>query len=264
MRIGFGGGSMPSEADVREWPGLIRSRYESYLRTSFFFRDPDLRVSFQEALREAGSLMKGPFPKAARAFREGVSARALAEEWFSGKAGGLVPALIDVPLYMHQERAILLLHGEDRNAVVATGTASGKTESFLYPILLHLYWQHLRGELQERGVRALILYPMNALANDQRERLGEICRALQAAGSDFRPTFGQYIGQTPESPRDRFRHGRLREEERLPGELVAQGPRGSTPPLRGLRLQPRGRRRPGAGGCARLGRPERGDRDRAA
>ena len=72
------------------------------------------------------------------------------------------------------------------NAVVATGTASGKTESFLYPILFELYRQHLAGELQSPGVRAMILYPMNALANDQRERLGRICEALHDGGSTFR------------------------------------------------------------------------------
>lgn len=95
--------------------------------------------------------------------------------------------------------------------------ASGKTESFLYPILLHLYRQHFTGELDGGGVRALILYPMNALANDQRERLGELCRALADSGSAFRPRFGQYIGQTPYNAGDKSRHGKTREEGWLPG-----------------------------------------------
>ena len=82
---------------------------------------------------------------------------------------------------------------------MATGTASGKTESFLYPILFDLYRQHLTGELEEPGVRALILYPMNALANDQRERLGKICEELRKSASAFCPNFGQYIGQTPKT-----------------------------------------------------------------
>ena len=131
---------------------------------------------------------------------------------------------------MHQEQAIRLLHADDRNVVVATGTASGKTESFLYPILLHLYRQHLSGELDDGGVRALILYPMNALANDQRERLGDLCRALTESGSAFRPTFGQYIGQTPYRVGDRWRHGKAREEGRLPGELVFREEMRDSPP----------------------------------
>ena len=66
----------------------------------------------------------------------------------------------------------------------------------------------------------MILYPMNALANDQRERLGEICRYLTEVGSEFTPTFGQYIGQTPEDTRDTNRHAAARDDERLPGELI--------------------------------------------
>ncbi|MBY8854650.1 DEAD/DEAH box helicase, partial [Saccharothrix sp. MB29] len=71
---------------------------------------------------------------------------------------------LDRPLYRHQEQA---LHkaAQGRNLVVATGTGSGKTESFLLPVLDSLVGEHARGELGP-GVRALLLYPMNALAND--------------------------------------------------------------------------------------------------
>ena len=123
-------------------------------------------------------------------------------------------------MYVHQERAVRATHIDDRNVVVATGTASGKTESFLYPILFELYRQHLAGELEEPGVRAMILYPMNALANDQRGRLGDICGALREAASGFEPTFGQYIGQTPKNARDNWRNAAARAEERLSGEFV--------------------------------------------
>ena len=221
---------MPSAAEVKKWPEKIRQRYESYLRTSFFFRDPVLRASFVTALREEGSLLKGPIAEWARAFRTSIPAKALAEEFFPGSGGSLAPALLDKPLYVHQERAIRGLYAEDRNAVVATGTASGKTEGFLYPILLHLYGQHLSGELAKEGVRALVLYPMNALANDQRQRLGKLCLALRDAGSDFCPTFGQYIGQTPEHSGDRWRHAEARAEGRFPGELVFREEMRETPP----------------------------------
>ena len=125
----------------------------------------------------------------------------LADECFPGQSQELHPALLPRELYVHQDRAIRATHIDGNNVVVATGTASGKTESFLYPILFKLYQQYLDGYLSEPGVRALILYPMNALANDQRERLGEICEALRRSGSGFAPTFGQYIGQTPENAR---------------------------------------------------------------
>ena len=212
---------MRSDAsDIQCWPEKIRQRYENYLKTSFFFKEPELRASFQTALQEEGRLLKGPYPESARGFKTRLTARALARECFLDECEGLLPALIDRPLYVHQERAVRATHIDGRNVVVATGTASGKTESFLYPILFELYRQHLAGELEEPGVRAMILYPMNALANDQRERLGNICGALREAASGFEPTFGQYIGQTPENARDSWRNAAARAEERLSGELV--------------------------------------------
>lgn len=221
---------MPNISEAEQWPEKIRQRYESYLRTSFFFRDASLRASFQSALQREGSLLQGPFPEPPKDFKTGASARALARECFPEDWKHLVPALIERPLYMHQEEAVRRTHLDDCNVVVATGTASGKTESFLYPILFELYRQHLAGELEELGVRALILYPMNALANDQRERLGGICDELRKAGSEFCPTFGQYIGQTPENVGDRWRNGKARAEDRMSGELVFREEMRETPP----------------------------------
>ncbi len=218
------------ETDIRDWPERIRQRYENYLKTSFFFKDSSLRASFQRALRKEGSLLKGPFPEAHRGFVRGLCTRALTTECFSDGAGDLMPALIDGRLYTHQERAIRATYVDGMNVVVATGTASGKTESFLYPILFELYRQHLAGRLSEPGVRAMILYPMNALANDQRERLGTICRNLSEAASGFKPTFGQYIGQTPENAKDTWRNAAARAEDRLPGELVFRDEMRRSPP----------------------------------
>ena len=218
------------DTDIRDWPERIRQRYENYLKTSFFFKEPLLRASFQEALREEGNLLKGPFPEPHRGFEKRLHARALAAECFPDCAESLLPALIDRRLYTHQERAIRATHVDGLNVVVATGTASGKTESFLYPILFELYRQHLAGELEEPGVRAMILYPMNALANDQRERLGAICGNLREAESDFEPTFGQYIGQTPLNSRDRWRNAAARADDRLSGELVFREEMRQSPP----------------------------------
>lgn len=47
---------------------------------------------------------------------------------------------------------------------------------------------------------------MNALAYDQRERLGGICKHLEQGKSAFRFTFGQYVGSTPENEKDNWRH----------------------------------------------------------
>lgn len=73
------------------------------------------------------------------------------------------------PLYKHQEAALLKASAGD-NIVVTTGTGSGKTESFLIPVINHLLREEKAGTLGA-GVRAIIIYPMNALANDQMKRM---------------------------------------------------------------------------------------------
>ena len=227
---------MSNEINMQKWPEEIRRRYENYLKTSFFFSNSELRDSFQEALREGDSLLKAGFSERQNEFKLGINARALAEERFSDQADDLLPALHNYPLYMHQEEAIRFTGTEDKmdvkgkNVFVATGTASGKTESFIYPILFELYQQHLLGTLEDTGVRAMILYPMNALANDQRERLGEICKRLDEAGSGFKPTFGQYTGQTPENKKDRYRNAAARIEEARNGEIIFREQMRDNPP----------------------------------
>lgn len=212
------------------WKKFIERSYINYLKTSFYFKDRDLRASFQDALSQEGALLKGPFDEIAHNFKRGVFANDLAERFFPGNAHGVTPAPLNDALYAHQEAAVNSVFGDDKNIVVATGTASGKTECFLYPILFDLYRQHLNRTLSEPGVRALVIYPMNALANDQRNRLGEICARLAKSASDFRLTFGQYTGQTPEDINDRFRNGRSKDERRLPGELVFRKEMRATPP----------------------------------
>ena len=221
---------MIDNIDISEWPEEIRRRYEDYLKTSFFFSDTGLRNSFQEALREEGRLLKVCRPEAHSEFEQGSEARSLAKDRFGDDAEDLLPALSGHCLYSHQDQAIRNTHFRGRNVFVATGTASGKTESFLYPILFELYRQYLEDTLEKPGVRAMILYPMNALANDQRERLGLICDQLKKAGSQFKPTFGQYTGQTPENIKNRYRNAAARNEERRTGELVFREEMRKTPP----------------------------------
>ena len=220
---------MPDAKDIQSWVDLVQDRYESYLKTSFYFKDPNLRETFAQSLRSM-DLLKGPILEVDQGFKTGVNSYDLAEEYFPGNSRGLQPALLDAQLYTHQELAVRRTHLEHQNVVVATGTASGKTECFFYPILFELYRQYLIGELTTSGVRALILYPMNALANDQRERLGEICRQLQIANSSFAPSFGQYTGQTPEDHNDTRRNAQLRIADQLPGEMIFRTEMRNNPP----------------------------------
>ena len=91
-------------------------------------------------------------------------------------------------LHKHQELALRsVVPGQ--HTLIATGTGSGKTESFLLPILNHCF--KLRDAGKTNGVTAIIVYPMNALVNDQLERL-----RWMLAGTHI--TFGRYTGETPD------------------------------------------------------------------
>src|SRR5262245_4973817 len=209
----------------------IEERYRRYLRTTFYFRDPDLRASFDRALQE-GRLSKGPYLEVTPAYRRGREPRILFPEAIGKPVdAGMLAALDgDRLLYAHQEDAVKRV-AAGRNIVVATGTGSGKTECFLYPILLHLYREYVHGTLSNRaGIRALVLYPMNALAYDQRDRLGRLHERLMEGNADFKFSFGQYTGATPNDKRDTYRHAADVIARRFSGELVLRDEMRETPP----------------------------------
>jgi hypothetical protein len=207
----------------------IEERYRGYLKTTFYFRDPALRTSFEDALR-SGCLSKGPYLEATPIFKRGSTPRELFTTLLKSEPEQefLKAVQCERPLYVHQEKSIQSVFA-DHNVVVATGTGSGKTEAFLYPILLHLYREFQQGALCP-AVRALVLYPMNALANDQRDRLGDICKRLADENSAFRFTFGQYIGETPDNENDSRRHARDHIADRKEGELVLRSEMRTKPP----------------------------------
>jgi len=110
----------------------------------------------------------------------------------------------DFNLYPHQKESIIA-HLEGRDVVVATGTGSGKTEAFLFPAVNHLVGEAIRckGKKSSRGVKVMVLYPMNALVSDQmsriRDLLGnpEVATQLQNSGYGRFPQFGMYTSRTP-------------------------------------------------------------------
>src|SRR3990167_2758683 len=121
----------------------VEERYRRYLTTTFYFKDPDFRASFKEALN-SGNLSKGPFIEATPIFKRGQTPKILFPNLFGPKIDeGFLNAIEgDRPLYKHQEEAIKEVF-QGNNVVVATGTGSGKTEAFLYPIFIHLYNEFL-------------------------------------------------------------------------------------------------------------------------
>ncbi len=101
---------------------------------------------------------------------------------------------IAYPPYAHQVEAWSHLRKtEPRSVIVSSGTGSGKTECFLTPILDHLVGLQQQGGNQLVGVRALMLYPLNALIASQEERLS---RWFEPFGGALR--YCLYNGETPE------------------------------------------------------------------
>ena len=133
-------------------------------------------------------LLKGPYVSLSRPFRRGAAvADLIGEGLLHPHLGERIPETV-THLYGHQERAVRAI-AAGRTTLVATGTGSGKTECFLYPIVSRCLG--LRDEAAPPGVSAVIVYPMNALAEDQLMRL----RGL-LAGTGI--PFGMYVGKTPE------------------------------------------------------------------
>lgn len=205
----------------------IDDTYRRYLRSLLPLRDPVLAGALARAIDTSQMLTKGPLLEATPAYTPGATLDQLLTEGvltptFRRLTGPALPA--DRPLHRHQEQA-LRKAALGRNLVVATGTGSGKTESFLLPVLNALMAEQARGTLGP-GVRALLLYPMNALANDQMKRL----RRLLAHTPEI--TFGRYTGDTKDDPRralETFEQLNPREPH-LPNELLSRREMRATPP----------------------------------
>lgn len=191
----------------------VRLAYQRYLKTTFDVQDPEIRRLFVNELTGPDTdYMRGPFLEATPPFVTGKTLRklvldgTLSQAWLATKS---IP--LDRALYHHQETAIRKIVS-GRNVIVATGTGSGKTETFLYPIFDSLMREYSSGRLTH-GVRALLLYPMNALVNDQLKRLRTMLEGVPYI------TFGRYTGETPEARRMALKRG---DGEPFPNERISR------------------------------------------
>lgn len=188
----------------------ISEKYFRYLNTAFNIGEPYSK-EFQELLKSNDSLAKGPYLDVTDTFKSGKAIVDLIEEGILPKSFSRINLNQTRPLYLHQENALRKVVTEKKNIVVSTGTGSGKTESFLIPILRELVKENENGTLTP-GVRALLVYPMNALANDQIERLREILKNYPEI------TYGVYTGQTKEKQKDAFEVYKSLNEGKTPQE----------------------------------------------
>ena len=170
----------------------VAKSFLRYQLTAYPFSDPHLLEQMRDLLSldhtRASPLLRGPYVSLSRPFQAGASVRQMVDD------GLIHPHLaIRIPseithFYSHQERAIRAI-AECCATLISTGTGSGKTECFLYPVISRAF--ALKEESAEPGISAVIVYPMNALAEDQLMRI----RGL-LAGTGV--PFGIYIGKTPE------------------------------------------------------------------
>ena len=159
-----------------------------FLRTAFpatstgFLRE-DGRSAIDDLLTTPEAVFKGPYLSLGLPFRSAAPDQPLPFRHFDP---GFLP-------YRHQLMAFERLCDDAHlPTLVATGTGSGKTECFMYPILDHC------ASNPSKGIKALIIYPMNALASDQARRFAqEIYRRDNLRG---KVRVGLFVGDNDESP----------------------------------------------------------------
>ena len=173
----------------------IVSAVERYLRSNFnprresVARDYSRAIDMSKESREIGGAL---FREVRREFQAGKSIKDLVKE------GYVHPDLVkftDHKLYEHQSKSLELASGKSRNIIIATGTGSGKTESFLLPIINSLLKDRDDGSL-DAGIRAIVVYPMNALATDQLERMRNGLRNYPEI------TYGRFVGPTKNTKKE--------------------------------------------------------------
>ena len=242
----------------------LRAIYRRFYDSVYAITNPGVAAE-RRALLEAGAQLDAhtliepvpPYESSSQTVAETVQQLGLADRLARDAARFLGPLMSGRRLYTHQAQALTAAHcGED--VVVSGGTGSGKTEAFLLPAILDLivesatwepsgaapadWWAQGQNFMAARdgergrlpGVRTLIVYPMNALVEDQLVRLRRVLDAdeqlawLDTNRNRHRFYFGRYTGQTPLAT-DRAAR-RLR-----PGIPPVPGRGGARPPARRTR-----------------------------
>ena len=198
---------------IQETIEQLHSVLCDYIEATYHIGDESLIMRRKQLLKKPGVIHQVPYLESTPRYRTG--------DYFSDMVG-LPPAALEVflklsrpeeglpkiiydPPYEHQSEAIRGSLIQGRNLIVMTGTGSGKTESFLLPILGKLAREaneFPNSFCSQPALRALILYPMNALVNDQLGRLRSIFGdprlvALFKNWAGRPPRFARYTSRTP-------------------------------------------------------------------
>ena len=190
----------------------LHTTLRDYIEATYHVRAPSLVARRKALLGEPGVIFQDPYLESTPRYRTGkpfasmpgLPPAALAAYEVLSKEQDGAPRLVFDPPYQHQFESVRQGLVGGRNLVIMTGTGSGKTEAFLLPILGALARQAQAdpGSFDKQAMRALILYPMNALVNDQLGRLRRmfgdhrIVNLFRAWGTRP-PRFARYTSRTP-------------------------------------------------------------------
>lgn len=191
----------------------LRSELEDYIRSQYFGKSPLLLNAVGEQLDQEGLLYQKPYIESSPAYKtteNGIQRSPTIPEWMKKFFSQLSDAGLGVYPSPFNHQIIALENAiSGKDLFVSTGTGSGKTECFMWPLLAKLADEarNSPNTWQQRGVRTIIMYPMNALVSDQVSRLRRLIGDPDnkfisiyrgVCGQNVRrPQFGMYTGRTP-------------------------------------------------------------------
>ena len=165
---------------IGETTEQLQNALRRYIEATYHIGDPTLIAQRRALLDRAGVIAQQPFIESTPKYR---STKAFSDlgldddvltflQTLTQKDGGNGILFYDPP-YEHQAESLQGALVDKKSLLVMTGTGSGKTECFLLPVLGKLAEEacHRPNSFQQPAMRALVLYPMNALVNDQLARL---------------------------------------------------------------------------------------------
>jgi len=177
--------------------------YSSYIESFLNIQDERIRQHVEQEL-EAGRLWPQPLIQLNPSFEPGKTVEALVQEDVLHRECGKIfrkgkekAAGSTLRLHKHQEDAVRIAR-TGANYVLTTGTGSGKSLAYIIPVVDHV----LRSG-SGRGIQAIIVYPMNALANSQEGELKKFLELGYSAGKSP-VTFARYTGQEGREERDQI------------------------------------------------------------
>jgi ATP-dependent helicase YprA (DUF1998 family) len=198
------------EIGIRKTHDNLKNKLVDYIKAQYLAENDLLMDASSELLFGDGVLFQEPYIEVTKNYKS--SNNGFASSKLDTKRKLILKELTHKKLgvfstpFNHQVKAIEEYYA-DRNVLVTTGTGSGKTECFLWPILTDLVYESRFNpkSWQQEGIRALVLYPMNALVSDQVGRMRNIIgrkddefnKVLCGNEKKRRARFGMYTGRTP-------------------------------------------------------------------